>query len=517
MIATLVIIHWNTPKELKKLLKLVAHDREFHVLVVDNNSDEPVDWITKDFPAVHLIQNSINRGYSFACNQGIQESKGEWVFFLNPDVFITPESVHRMIRYAHSENLDAVSPKPHSSDYMKPLATPFTFLTEFTPLVRIIPKWFISDLVDQFTLFGGCLGVRKWIIEDLGGWDERFFVWFEDVDLTKQLYKAGYKVGWAPVSFEHKGGTSFQLLDTQLRRNIFFNEMLVYGDKHFGQTGGLIVKMLQKRFRVTKFLPEIQSGISLTIPNVKKELLDRFLERNTAYLERIEHCIVVTSAVTPEKIWAYRKKHPSIRFVLLQKNRGFAHTVNVGFRVSPTQWVGTVNDDVVLNKDWLENCLVSAPADTGSINPVICSDSAGQKIESAGISVLDKGKALPIKNVSNEVFSRVDATNGAAVIYKNKALQKSGLFDEKFGSYLEDIDLSLRLSRNGYFNYVNTRAHIEHTGHSSARFLGKKKQFYDFRNWILLIAKNWPASKLFRHLPSIMVERLRNISGMMKA
>ena len=59
---TLVIVHWNTPKELKKQLSMLAGDSEFHIIVVDNHSDEPVSWIASEFPKVQLIQNKVNRG-----------------------------------------------------------------------------------------------------------------------------------------------------------------------------------------------------------------------------------------------------------------------------------------------------------------------------------------------------------------------------------------------------------------------------------------------------------------------
>lgn len=80
MIATLVIVHWNTPDELRSSLKNLSHNPEFHVVVVDNNSDASIDWIKDDFN-VELIHNTINRGYAFACNQGAQHAQGEWVFF----------------------------------------------------------------------------------------------------------------------------------------------------------------------------------------------------------------------------------------------------------------------------------------------------------------------------------------------------------------------------------------------------------------------------------------------------
>ena len=493
----------------------VDSENEFEILVVDNNSDISISWVQQDFPSVKLIQNPVNRGFAFACNQGVSMSKGEWVVFLNPDVDISAHAIKQLIEFAEKNNLDAVSPTPDNPNYKKPVPTPLTFLAEFTPLVRLMGPRFIGKITNRYTLFGGCLGIRRSVIHELGGWDERFFVWFEDVDLTKQLFDKNFKVGWANVEFKHEGGTSFAHLNTQLKRNLFFNEMAVYADKYFGPFGRMMVNFLRYRFHVTKFFPRLQEGVSITIPNMRKDVLDIFLKENEEYLKTIEHVVVVTSGLAMRDVWSYRAKYRYIRFIPIQKNKGFAHTVNTGFRASTTTWLGTVNDDVTLNESWITTCLKDLPDDAGSVNPVIYSEN--EKIESAGISILNKGKAHPIKQVPDDTYHRVDATNAAVVLYKNDALQETGLFDEKFGSYLEDIDLSLRLQKKGFYNYVCTKARVQHKGQVTSSGLGKKKQWHDFKNWIFVIVKNWPKSSLIAHFPSILVERLRNISGIIKS
>ncbi len=514
MIATLVIVHWNTPKELRISLENLAHNPEFHVVVIDNNSNASLDWIKEDFN-VEFIRNTVNRGYAFACNQGIQHAQGEWVFFINPDVKITIESITQIIDYARDHNLDAVSPAQDNSNYKKPLPSPLTLIQEFTPLGKIIPQWFMKDIIDQFTLFGGCLGVRKWIIEDIGGWDERFFVWFEDADLTQRLYKSGYKIGWAPAEFEHSGGASFNAMSTQARKDLFFNELDVYAQKHFDTLGRFITQRIKKMYTKLHILPDLQNGISITVPNMKKELLDEFLRSNSTMLGNLEHLIIVTSAIKSKDIWNYRKHYPDIRFIPITKNKGFAHTTNIGMHVSPTAWVGTINDDVLLSDHWIAPLINAAPNDAGSINPIIYDKN--DVVESAGIRIQPKGKAIPIKKIPESEYSLIDSSNAAAVLYKNEALQRTGLFDELFGSYLEDIDLSLRLKRKGYQNYACTNAHIKHLGQSTSTEIGRKKQWLDFKNWILVIYKNWPFVWKVKYFPIIIVERLRNISGIIKS
>ena len=118
---------------------------------------------------------------------------------------------------------------------------------------------------------------------------------------------------------------------------------------------------------------------------------------------------------------------------------------------------------------------------TGSINPVI--EKENGEIESMGIKLLVKGKAEPIIRYLSgngravqvpKSYYEVDATNAAAVIYSKTGLNKVGLLDEKFGSYLEDIDLSLRLTRAGYKNIVSLKSRVKHVGQSSSKDLGIK-------------------------------------------
>lgn len=516
---SVVIVHWNTPEFLKKQLQgLYKFLLNLEIIVVDNASNTSLSWMKREFPSIILIQNKLNRGYAFACNQGVVKSRGDWLFFLNPDVEISRQQIEQLINYAQINQLDAFCPTPNSNDYHRPLPSWMSLVVEFTPLNKIIPL----RIFRKKTLFGGCLLIKKYVLMSLGGWDERFFLWFEDSDLTARLLKANYKIGWAQVSINHIGAGSFKMLNEQFKRDVFFHSMNIFAKKHFSIFGKIIVGLIRKKYSKRNLLPEIQNGVIITVPNMKIELLEIFFKANKHVLSEIDELIVVTSALNSQTVWEWRKKYPQVRFIPIIKNEGFASTVNVGFRVASGKWVATVNDDVVLSNDWIKQCLLYSDRETGSINPLIYKQD--KKIESAGVKISPQGKAFTLKpnNFSSDrVKSRntcqeVDATNAAAVIYAREALNKVGLFDEKFGSYLEDLDLSLRLSRNGYKNLVSSKSSVIHQGQSSSINLRAKKQFLDFKNWIYVIIKNWGIKKIILNLPGIIGERLRNLSGIVK-
>ncbi len=507
---TVVIVHWNTPLTLEKQLSNCINDQnDLQIIVVDNASKSSISWIKEKFPFIILIENKINYGFGSACNRGALEGKGEWLLFLNPDVEINSARIRQLIYNAEKNKYDAISPSTHKKEYNKPIPSVLSLLAEFTPLGKLLPL----RLFTLKTLTGGCLLIKRSVFFSLGGFDERFFLWFEDSDLSFRLVKNKYKMGRIQSSILHKGGESFKSLDDQYKRDIFFHSMNIYAKKHFNFLGRCMVWLIKKKYSSRKILPIIGDHTSITIPNMKALLLSHFFSYNIHGLGEIDELIIVSSAIDNKNVWKWRKAYPTVRFIPIETNRGFASTVNIGLSVSTGSWIGTINDDVVLQENCISICLLYKNNTAGSLNPIIYKKN--NTIESAGIIILKKGKAVPCTSLPRQTTSfTTDVSNGAAVIYQKSALNEVGLFDERFGSYLEDIDLSLRLKRKGYTNRVATQSSIIHYGQSTSKHsLGRKKRFYDARNWIYVIIKNWSMYDLIRYSPDILLERLKNLWG----
>ncbi|MFS8160573.1 MAG: glycosyltransferase family 2 protein, partial [Candidatus Roizmanbacteria bacterium] len=485
------------------LTGLAGFDGE--VFVVDNASTQ-----FNPPKRVSAIRNKNNQGYAFAANQAAVESTGGWLLFINPDVTLTDSLVKGMIMEAQEKGYDACSPLSSSKGYLLPLPSPFEVISQYTPFGKVL----ISRST-KATLFGGCLLIKRSVFEEIGGWDEQFFLWFEDADLTKRLYDGGFNVGWLSTNVHHFGGSSFENLTSEIKRKIFFHSLTQYARKHWSKTTWWIAYLIAHRYGAGELLPDLTGRIDITIPNLKKNLLDEFLHKNNHFIENSENYTIVTSAVKPKELLLYKKLYPYIRWIYISQNRGFSSTVNIGFRASAGKWLGTINDDVILTKNWTTDLLSNIPSGAGSVNPVIKRQSG--EIESAGINILKRGKAQTITTRQEQNITVTEATNGAAVVYSKAALLNVGLFDERFGSYLEDIDLALRLKRSNYKNYVVSKVSIIHLGQStSSSVLRNQKSFLDFKNWIRVILKNWALYDLILYFPAILIERLRNISGIVK-
>ena len=253
---------------------------------------------------------------------------------------------------------------------------------------------------------------------------------------------------------------------------------------------------------------------TVVIPSVYHVQLQWFLERNASVI-RDYHVIVVSSA--PESTQAFLEHYvPDCSLISISEPQGFAKTVNLGLQAATTEWIATCNDDVELTAHWLESLLTAVTEKTGGINPVILNPAGN--IESAGVSILPIGKAQPKTiNIPAQPF-QTEALNAACVLYRRQALIDVGFFDETFGSYLEDIDVSLSMIEHGWIQLVVPVVRVTHLQHkTSDSVLGWKKTGYDARNWWLILFKHWSWSLWVQHFPGIFLERLRNLSGMMRA
>ncbi len=247
---SLIIVHWNSHDHLERLISGLAISNAMEIIVVDNKSGRAADRTLESLEHkkhVSVIRSATNVGFAAACNIGAAAAKGEWLLFMNPDIEIASDEILKFVDAAVKQGLDAASYQTSDPRYSKPLPSPLSLLCEFSPLGRLIPQTRFRG----FTLVGGFFLVRRDVLNALGGWDESFFLWFEDSDLTKRLLDGGYSIGKIHVRLTHHGGVSFDSMSEAIQKNIFFTSMVYYADKHFSFIGKLLVRLLRFRFIIT--------------------------------------------------------------------------------------------------------------------------------------------------------------------------------------------------------------------------------------------------------------------------
>jgi GT2 family glycosyltransferase len=203
--ATAVIVNYNDGPRLGELLDLLLLEVR-RVVVVDNASSDGSEAAADERPAVTLIRNERNRGYAPAANQGAALADGSWIVLVNPDAHVEPGDIASLVRDV-PDDVAAIAPvqvdrtgraRPETGGYAPSL--PRYLLWAFVP-VRLHGRWgpWLSTVpaggdVPLDWVSCGLLAIRREDFEAIGGLDERFFLYHEDVDLGRRLRLHGKRV-----------------------------------------------------------------------------------------------------------------------------------------------------------------------------------------------------------------------------------------------------------------------------------------------------------------------------------
>lgn len=201
------------------------------------------------------------------------------------------------------------------------------------------------------------------------------------------------------------------------------------------------------------------------------------------------------------------------------RNTGFAKACNDGARAAAkhfgVEYYTFVNDDIRCSQPWIKECITELEkqkwfATTPRINRL---DGVA---ENNGYHVLPQGKVLELRP-QNDNHELLDGLTAAALVVRRSSFEKLKGFDERFFAYLEDVDLFLRAKKLGYKFGTTETVSVVHQGQGTSSAMPVRKRWLDLRNWYLLIYKNWGARRIMKYFPQIVVERLRNVSGLLKA
>jgi hypothetical protein len=191
----------------------------FEVIVVDNGStDETVQMLEQDFPAVFVLQNESNAGYTRPMNQALKQGQGRYLLQLNPDTLILPQALDRLVEFmeAHPE-VGICGPKVLNSDLTLQApcrrgdSRPWAVFTYFTGLAALFPhsklfgQYLMSYMDEDQThpvdgLSGSCMLARRAVFDQIGYLDELFFAYQEDADFCLRARRAGWMVYYVPLA-----------------------------------------------------------------------------------------------------------------------------------------------------------------------------------------------------------------------------------------------------------------------------------------------------------------------------
>jgi GT2 family glycosyltransferase len=244
--------------------------------------------------------------------------------------------------------------------------------------------------------------------------------------------------------------------------------------------------------------------VSVVVPAWNGERwLPGLFESLAAQTQAPQEIIVVDNGSADGTIDWLRREAPQARVLAQGRNTGFAMAANRGLLAARTEFVALVNTDVVLAADWLETMAGRLGAEPG------CASVACKMVRLGDPSVLDDcGDVLRRDGVCEQRGhghrddgrwdepGHVFGACAGAALYRRSAVRDAGAFDERFFSYLEDVDLALRLRMAGWRCAYEPRAVAQHAGGGSSDALQRSVGYWTARNTLLLVSKSWPAAWL---------------------
>jgi GT2 family glycosyltransferase len=254
----IVIVSWNVGALLERCLRSLpqaCQGLDWHCVVVDNDSKDQSVAIAQGIAQelgqgrITVVEAGSNLGFAKGCNLGSHNAKARYYLYLNPDTECPEGSLAKLVREADKHPEAAIlGPRLQYPDgsYQESIRRFPTFLDQagiilkvshFLPKLKIFQKYFARDLeinreqeVDQ--VMGACFLVRGEVVEQKLGFDERYFIWMEEVDYCKTVKQKGWTVRYIPsVSVIHHRGKSFAQ-EFQPRKQAYFTTSLKkYFDK----------------------------------------------------------------------------------------------------------------------------------------------------------------------------------------------------------------------------------------------------------------------------------------------
>lgn len=263
---SIIIVSYNVKYFLEQCLHSVlaaVKEMEAEVLVVDNRSnDGSLEYLQPLFKTVHFVDAGGNLGFAKANNLALQQARGEYILFLNPDTLVPENCFSACIGFmAAHPKAGALGVRmldgsgrflPESKRSFPTITSAFYKLTGAAALFRNSGRFnrYALGHLDQRqdhpvdVLAGAYLLARKAILEKTGGFDESYFMYGEDIDLSYRIRQLGlenwYFSGSSIIHFKGESSRKGSIRHSRM----FYNAMIVFVDKHYGQKRSALLKLL---------------------------------------------------------------------------------------------------------------------------------------------------------------------------------------------------------------------------------------------------------------------------------
>jgi GT2 family glycosyltransferase len=266
MQVSIIIVSWKVKELVRQCLQSIFKQTtgvDFEVILVDNASgDGTVEMVAKEFPQVNLIASNVNLGFAAGNNLGIEQVSGEVIYLLNPDTELADNALADLLAYMNQNPsagvvgtrlLNPDGSQQQSVRRFPGLGLALLWVLKVQHLLPNLPvfrnylaadfDYDIAQTCDQ--VMGASMAIRRRVLEAVGRLDERYFIWFEEVDYCRMATAAGFQVWYTPAAtVVHHGGESFRQVAGLTNQRRFNASLRQYARKHFGGIAWFILWLL---------------------------------------------------------------------------------------------------------------------------------------------------------------------------------------------------------------------------------------------------------------------------------
>ena len=501
-------------------------DSLYELIIIDNASTDGTKKFLKTVEKsnVKVIANEKNLGFGKACNQGAQAASTEYLLFLNNDTEPLNAWLEPLLDIVENDSsVVAVGSKLLYPDMTIQHAGIIIVNDEvhndaLQARNNHVNKPATMPEANEATLYqaltAACLLIRMDAFQRAGGFDEKYWNGYEDVDLCFKLQEQGKKLVYQPASVvlhhESKSGPErfAKALENIKRLHMKWIDK-VKPDIILNQDGSITLTDAHK------ICPYIAPGFSqtqpLNQPNLVSIIILTFnqLEHTKQCLQSIEqytpqpHELIIVDNGSTDGTLDYLRKYANDRnnvFVIANKqNLGFAAGNNQGLAIANGQYLLFLNNDTVVTESWLAHMLSAFKRypETGIVGPVSNYVSGPQQVKEASYNSLKRmhhfAKQWSIAHTGQTMeFYRVV---GFCLLARREVIDRIGGLDEQFGSgNFEDDDFCLRAAAAGYKARIIQDAFVHHTGSQTFKGAGINYRQSLERNWEIF-KKKWKLSQ----------------------
>ena len=437
---SIVIPVYNALDYLKKCIdSLVKFTQNYELIIIDNNSNEETKQYLNELKVTlgfKLQTNKENKGFSYACNQGIKLSGCNYICFLNSDTVLTPNWLGKMMRGFKLENAGILGA---STCYIagKQCLTGLRDKRFNMSLEEIIDVSLdLKEDYEETEVYGFCYLVKKEVIDKIGAFDYKTFGLGcgEENDFNRRARIAGFKTYWVKGAYvHHYGSMTFNEAKIDLNRQLKKNyPKLKANEKNetFFVENDTIIDEVKKTDVIIPVLDRKDETI---------KTLDSLFENNTDI-----HVIIVDNGSDDLD---YLKNY-NVEIIKNNTNLGVIKALNQGLALANSKYVVVMHNDVVVDTpNWIGNCIafMEANADVGMVGLAGWTKLNNRFYDGRIITSIENYKKKP------RGFEEVVVLDGCCNVLRNIGLR----YDDRYGlTHGYDYDMSMQYHVQGYKLYV---------------------------------------------------------------